>query len=235
MGTRIMNRDFDDILRAAAPPVPDKGPTRRANRAMLKPILKRKERLRRLSDRSFAVGVCVLALCLLVGSAGDLGSDDFESEMVPLSKGPEGILEGMKYYRFGLRGEGMVVPEGWTEAEARESLTQRNLEEGSLSSIEGWVMGSDESWSICFEQWVNGKRAIVPKKPQGKEGMGSRRFAECLFKHLEEFKATIASVPGPASRVEMVEINGVLLPFQTWTIIYPDYGPLTYYLWTPTR
>ncbi len=230
MGTRIMDPNFDDLIRAAAPPVPDPGPTRRTNRAMLKPSLRRKERLRRLSDRSLAAGICLLALCFLVGNAGDLGSDDFE---VRFDK--TGELTGNSIFREGMRGTPLVVRDGWTIEDARELHTQYTLNEGVLEVIEGWRIGGMTYWSLAYRTEVNGKSVLRSEFPKDPISRHSRLHLDFLSNEGPRFREAARSIPGPAPRREVIAIDGRSYPFQVYTMVYPEYGPVTWYYWEADR
>ncbi|MFH2051326.1 MAG: hypothetical protein ABIK96_02560 [bacterium] len=230
MGTRIMNRDFDDILRAAAPQVPDPGPTRRTHRAMLKPSLRRMERLRRLSDRSVAAGVCILALCFLVGTAGDLGGDDFE-----VSFDKTGVQTGYSIYREGMRGTPLVVRDGWTIEDAREIQTQHTLNEGVLEAIDGWSIGGLTLWSMGYRTEVNGKSLIRADSPRDPVSRPSRLHLDFLTKEAPRFREAARSIPGPVPRREVIAIDGRSYLFEVFTMVYPEYGPVTWYIWEADR
>jgi hypothetical protein len=220
-----MTRDFDTLIRDAAPAVPDPGEVRRLNRALLKQRMGRdvvrKARRRRVSV--LATGVALLFLG--AGNVGELGSDHFD-----LGKGR--VLEnvGGTYYQTGVRGQGVFRLDGQTEEEALEIAIQSYLEEGRFVGITGVFMENAYSWYLKFEVKAGDDVVITGRSPEGLPLQMSRELYEFTMAHWDDLLSRIGKIPAPNPRRIGMTIEGQTYQFDYWRLVYPDFGPVEYYV-----
>ncbi len=228
-----MTSDFEQLLRTAAPGVPDPGDVRRMNRRDIQRALVPLSRRRRLGAQ---VMVACTAL-VLVGMVfvGDLGSDNFDITSVNATGENAARLGIPQIYRVGLRGQVVPRMEGWTENDAREFANQDYNDEGELLRIEGWESDKGSIWSMVFSAAVDGEEIMRSRQPKGMAPQISREFRDFLVNDLPAVKSDLQRVPGPSSREQVVAIEGVPRVFRTWTFAYPGQGTVTYYQWDVNR
>lgn len=169
-GVTMMRHDsLDQLLREAAAPPADPGPSRHAVRAALN--LQLAQRMRR-EARMRAVRTAAIAATLLVWLVSPLGSDDFHITSETRHKADQ----DWTVYHQGLRGE-----EFWTRQPGREGavdrgtaeewLQQRAAGQGVLIGLTGWQLGNERHFLTHREFLIDGH---YRSEGEGVSGQGDR-------------------------------------------------------------
>lgn len=233
-----MTRDFDTLIREAAPAVPDPGDTRRLNRALLKQRVARgaarKARRRRVSVLAMGVALSFLA----AGDVTDLGSDHFDlAPRQVLNDTSRKFFEeaGVTSYDMGLRGQSVMRYENQSEAEALGFAIQDLMDEGEFVQITGLFTETGYHWSAQFRMKQGEQSAIRGRDPHGVSSKISKELCEFTLAHFDDLVERLGRIPAPNPRTIDIVLEDRTRQFFYWRLVYPDFGPIEYYVSVENR
>lgn len=228
-----MTTDFEMLLRAAAPEVPDTGDVRRLNRRELRKVMKTRGRRRRLEWS--AATACVALLLVSMTFVGDLGSDNFDVTGEEAAIRAGGQMGVQKILRLGQRGQAVPLLDGWTQADARELANQAYNDEGQLLNVVGWRTPEADYWVMGYSSQVGGETRIRTREPRGMPARVDREFVDFMASRGAVIGRNPEGVLGPPRGTEVITIEGVPRTFQVWEFEDPGQGPVRYYRWDADR
>lgn len=217
-----MTDPFDRWLADTLPDPREDAMEGRMHLAILRDRFARRRR-NRVGFKFLAVAAPVLALVLLTGDAGDLGSDDFATVMRTSDDGT------MDYVVSDFSGRALNIAEGSSAAETRELMLQRMANEGKLVLVEGWEFGGKANWSMTYVHEVGGRKHGVTLIPEDPPSEISREFAVFMgnnWPRLEELIVTGAIAPHSS---KTVVLDGVGYPVQVYVLPLKTAGEVLYY------
>ncbi|MCB1181965.1 hypothetical protein KDM41_00890 [bacterium] len=236
-GESMTTNAFDDLIRRAAPPVPDPGPSRRQLRTVLHARMWQVERRRQRRHRWGVATAAVLAFVMVYGvQPPQLGSDDlgFTVETSRAVTGNE-VSRVVSPVRGKLGGAGDI-----RAAETlRELEIQRLIGEGVVTGLQGYAADGQAGvqWYLSVEREIDGriirdteepKEISIPFAPVPREIM-----VAFLRNHLDRFDTDLAAGRLPARDIGIVTADGIRFAVRAYTATFPDIGAFTSYVGTP--
>jgi len=167
---------------------------------------------------------------LAAGDVTDLGSDHFD--MKQRSVFPE---LGVTTYDMGFGGHGVMRYDDQTESEAIEFAIMSMLDEGELLKITGLFTENGYHWAAQFKVDVGGEVAIRGRDPRDVSSLMTRNLYEFTKAHYEDLLGRLDRIPAPSPRRIEMTIEGRSRQFDYWRLVYPDFGPVEYYITAPSR
>lgn len=223
-----MAAEFNNWLKEAAPPLPDAGPIRRTNRALMKERI-RHDQPRRRHHYRMGVATAGLALAILfVGQVDNVGSDgwDFESAV------QTDILGRTKTVHSRTFGPGIITDA--TEQQARDILMAEMTREYKILKVIGVELEGRCDWLKRVEIMSEGKpvmTGITAQDPASQEIPEMREMIKSgLYREIiTAKKSTLHQATG------RVTLEGVTYDVKTW--IFPDtpFGTVKYHEGVPIR
>ena len=216
-----MSREFEDLIRDAAPETPDPGDVRRLNRALLRQAMARDAGRR---PGFLAIAAVAAVLMVFFGPITELGSDHF-------TPGDKQVMEnmGLEYYRTGLRSQSIVIHEGMTEEQALEFSIMCFMDEGIFEGIDGMFMEDGYMWSMLFEVEIGGDRGQRGRSPEGLPWRPTREMNRFALEFQDLDVGRLEKIPAPNPRPFRAKIEGVEYSINSWRLVFPEYGPVEFY------
>lgn len=245
-GVMTMTDPLDKLLRDAAGATPDPGPSRHSIRAGLAPDLARRRRRERHARVRLTAAITA---ALLVVMCGQLGSEDF------VTTSETRVINGTRYqvYKQGLGGQEMrlrapgsssdaqerrggdwKVPEPALDAQkelASEWLTMQAAHEGTMVQVAGYVMGSEQWFSVSTDYEINGKFSSEARAANGYPEDMPRRLASLLYANKAANGRKLMEISHtrkPDFAVQMT-INGLVWDMDAWRVWFPGQPEVIYY------
>lgn len=225
-----MTDRFDELIREAAPEVPDTKVTRQVNRALMHECIRRDHPRRK---RNYRLGLVAAGLALVVvfsGQVQDVGSDGFNMIQIEDSKVPGGVVKNE------FRGRGFNVLEGETEQDIQETNLQVSADEGIVVEVEGWLLDGDYYWVIKRKYLINGKEKFLYGATKTPKFFPSKKLTAFLIS--DEWDNILQEIQVgeiPSGRITKIELDGVWFSAQAWPFSTSDSKDGTYYLGQPIR
>lgn len=233
-----MKDDLDRLIREAAPEVPDPGEVRRLNRRTLEAIMAR-DRARAAHRRRMRLAAATIVLILVsAGPVAELGGDNFD--LTPreiLNETARKFFEeaGVTTYDMGLRGQTVMRYEDQTEAEALGFAIQNMMDEGEFVQITGLFSETGYHWAAQFRSRQGEQTSIHGRDPHGVSSKISKELCEFTMAHFDDLVERLGRIPAPNPRTIDIVLEDQTRQFSYWRLVYPDYGPIEYYVSVENR